>query len=109
MRYKICHNHLTNTPAAAPTEGVEKSLLSDDTVCSRCPARKSRNICEPRFEVKDFFEFLVRLSLNSRIFARQSKNGRYLSFPTFQLEADQFLPEQGAHFFVQLFVGQEDR
>ena len=80
-----------------------------DPLCSRYPARKSRNICEPRFEVKDFFEFLVRLLLGGQIVPGQSKNLLYLPLSALKFSGGQLPPIQVAHLFVQFFVGKKER
>ena len=84
-------------------------MLSDRSSCSQYPARKSRNICEPRFEVKDFFEFLVRLSLGGLIFPGQSKNILYLSLSALKFRGSQLRPIEVTHLFIQLLAGKEER
>src|SRR5439155_26483178 len=70
--------------------GMREVYNRIDPLYSRCPARKSRNICEARFEVKDFFEFFNRLPMGCRIVRCQSKDILELPFPALDFCASEF-------------------
>jgi hypothetical protein len=81
----------------------------ENPLCSQSPAGKSRDIWEPRFEVKDFFKFLVRLALRLHIFPGKPQIILYPPLSALKLRRCQLCPEQVPHLFIQFFVGQEKR
>ena len=83
-----------------PTEGMRKEFYRMKTIYSVFLARKSRNICEPRFQVKDFFEFIIRLLVGDGIVRSEPADILQLAPPALEFGGGQLRPEHLAHEFV---------